>query len=90
MTDNDEAWSESMVNRPVWVRSQPISRFPVGVRHCVVVVHPIDQPIHSAGTEEMSLVWGNELCVSQLATAETFSPGIVAWSKWCTIFFIRG
>ena len=64
MTDNDEAWSESMAYRPVWVRSQPISRFPVEVRHCVVVVHPTGQPIHSAGTEEMSLVWDNEpVCV---------------------------
>ena len=64
MTDSDEAWSESMTYRPVWVRSQPISRFPVEVRHCVAVVHPTGQPIHSAGTEEMSLVWDNELvCV---------------------------
>ena len=64
MTDNDEAWSESMTYRPVWVRSRPIFRFPVGVLHCVAVVHPTGQSIHAAGTEEMSPVWDSELvCV---------------------------
>ena len=58
MTDNDEAWSES---RPVWVRSEPISHFPVEVLHRVAVVHPTGQPIHLAGTEEMNPVWDNEL-----------------------------
>ena len=50
--------------RPVWVRSRPIFRFPVGVLHYFAGVRPTGLPIHLAGTEEMSPVWGNELgCV---------------------------
>ena len=30
MTDVDEAWSDLMTYRPVWVRSRPIFRFPCG------------------------------------------------------------
>ena len=64
MTENDEAWSESMTYRPVWVRSRSIFRFPVGVLHYFAGVHPTDPPIHLAGMEEMSPVWGTELeCV---------------------------
>ena len=64
MTENDEARSESMTYRPVWVRSRPIFRFPVGVLHYFAGVRPTGLPIHLAGTEEMSPVWGNELgCV---------------------------
>ena len=31
ITGVDEAWSDSMTYRPVWVRSRPIFRFPVGM-----------------------------------------------------------
>ena len=64
MTEIDEAWSESMTYRPVWVKSRPIFRFPVGVLHYLAGVRPTGLPIHLAGMEEMSPVWGNELgCV---------------------------
>ena len=64
MTVNDEAWSESMTYRPVWVRSRPIFRFPVGIRRYVAVVHLTDRPTRPVGMVEMSLAWGNEpVCV---------------------------
>ena len=64
MMVNDEAWSESMTYRPVWVRSRPIYRVPVGILHYVAVVHLTGQSTRPAGMEEMSLVWGSELvCV---------------------------
>ena len=64
MTVNDEVWSESMTYRPVWVRSRPIFRFPVGVPHYVAVVHLTDQSIRPAGMEGMSPVWDSEpVCV---------------------------
>ena len=64
MTENDEARSESMTYRPVWVRSRPIFRFPVGVLRYCAGVHLTGLPIHLAGMGEMSPVWGNELgCV---------------------------
>ena len=64
MTDVDEAWSDSMTYRPVWVRSRPIFCFPVGMLHYSVGVRPTGLPIHLAGTEEMSPVWDSELeCV---------------------------
>ena len=64
MTEIDEAWSESMTYRPVWVRSRPIFRFPVVVLHYSAGVRPTGLPIHLAETGEMSPAWGNELgCV---------------------------
>ena len=64
MTEIDEARSESMTYRPVWVRSRPIFRFPVGMLHYSAGVRPTGLPIRLAGMEEMSPVWDNELeCV---------------------------
>ena len=64
MTEIDEARSESMTYRPVWVRSRPIFRFPVEMLHYSAGVRPTGLPIRLAGTGEMSPVWDNELgCV---------------------------
>ena len=60
MTGDDEAWSESMTYRPVWVRSRPIFCFPVGIRHCVAVVHPTGHSNHLVEMVEINLVWGSE------------------------------
>ena len=56
----DEAWSDSMTYRLVWVRSRPIFRFPVGMLRYSVGVRPTGLPIRLAGTEEMSPVWDSE------------------------------
>ena len=64
MTVNDEAWSESMTYRPVWVRSRPIFGFPVGILHYVAVVRLTGRSTRPVGMQEMSPVWGSELvCV---------------------------
>ena len=64
MTVSDEAWSESMTYRPVWVRSRSIFRFPVGILRYVAVVHLTGQSTRPVGMVEMSLVWSSELvCV---------------------------
>ena len=64
MTVSDEAWSESMTYRPVWVRSRPIFRFPVGILRYVAVVRLTGQSTRPVGMAEMSLVWDSELaCV---------------------------
>ena len=90
MTEIDEARSESMTYRPVWVRSRPIFRFPVGVLHyfagSVRPVHPSTWP-----EWEIRVRFGaTNLGVSQLTTAETLSPGIITWSEWSAIILTRG
>ena len=60
MTGDDEAWSESMTYRPVWVSSRPIFRFPVGIRCCAAVVHPTGHSNRPVEMAEMNLVWGSE------------------------------
>ena len=64
MTVSNEAWSELMTYRPVWVRSRPIFCFPVGILRCVAVVHPTGHSTRPVGMVGMSLAWGSELaCV---------------------------
>ena len=89
MTENDEARSESMTYRPVWVRFRPIFRFPVGVLRYSAGVHPTGLPIHLAGMGEMSPVWATNLGVSHLTTAKILSPGVITWSEWSAIILIR-
>ena len=60
MTGVDEAWSDLMTYRPVWVRSRPIFRFPVVMFHYSVEVRPTGRPIRLVGTEEMSPVLDSE------------------------------
>ena len=62
--DEDEVGFKLIMCRPVWVRSRPICRFPVGDSQGVVVDHQTVCSSHPVGTEVMNPALGTgPVCV---------------------------